>query len=260
MSPLLESKHVLVFAATGNVGRGVAATLAREGAHVWLSGRDAVRLDALAREVGAADASVVDATDAAAVDAWVADVARRAGRVDAAFNAIGLPPAELGYPAPAAALDLEAFLRPMRVIAGSAFLTARAAAGAMAQGAGGSVVLLSASLSGITVPFMSALTATCGAVEAMTRSLAAEFGRDGVRVNCVRASEMPETTTIAETNAGMARLLGMAPEAFAAPPPSAALGRSTTVADTAGTVAFLASDLAAGTTAQVVDVTGHALA
>jgi len=107
---------------------------------------------------------------------------------------------------------------------------------------------------------MAALTATCGAIEAMTRSLAAEFGRGGVRVNCVRASEMPETRTIAETNAGMAGVLGMAPADLPAPPPSVALGRSTTVADTAATVAFLASDLAAGTTAQVVDVTGHALA
>jgi NAD(P)-dependent dehydrogenase (short-subunit alcohol dehydrogenase family) len=260
VSSLLSQKHVLVFAATGGVGRGVAATLAREGAHVWISARDPVRLAVLGHEIGAAGAEVVDATDAAAVDAWVADVARRAGRVDAAFNAIGLPPAELGYPAPAAALDLEAFLRPARVIPGSSFLTARAAAGAMTATGGGSVVLLSASLSGITVPFMSALTAACGAVEAMTRSLAAEFGRDGVRVNCVRASQMPETTTIAETNAGIARLLGLAPEDLPAPPPSVALGRDTTVADTAGTVAFLASDLARGTTAQVVDVTGHALA
>jgi len=126
----------------------------------------------------------------------------------------------------------------------------------MAGDGGGAIVTLSASLGGLAIPFMAALTATCGGIEAMTRSLAAELSPGGVRVNCVRGDAMPETTTIQETMAGTARVLGVAPEEMP-PLPRTALGRPITVAETAGTVAFLLSDLATGTTAQVVDVGGQ---
>ncbi len=77
-------------------------------------------------------------------------------------------------------------------------------------------------------------------------------------MNCVRGDAMPETTTIQETMAGTARVLGLAPEEMPTPPRTA-LGRPLTVAETAGTVAFLLSDLASATTAQVVDVGGQVL-
>lgn len=82
----------------------------------------------------------------------------------------------------------------------------------------------------------------------MTHSLAGEFGPAGVRVNCVRGSGMPETRTIQETGAGVAAL--GRPPSMSLPP----LGRPITVADTASTAAFLASDLASGMTAQIVTV------
>jgi NAD(P)-dependent dehydrogenase (short-subunit alcohol dehydrogenase family) len=251
---ILQSKHVLVFAATGAIGAGTARVLAREGAAVWLSGRDRARLEALGEEVGAAGVHVVDAADADAVDRYVGE----RERVDGAFNAIGLPPAALGYPARSADLAPGTFMRPLEVILLSSFLTARAAGARMASDGGGAVVTLSASLGGLAVPFMAALTATCGGIEAMTRSLAAELSPGGVRVNCVRGDAMPETTTIQETMAGTARVLGLPADQVPSPPPTA-LGRPLTVAETAGTVAFLLSDLARGTTAQVVDVGGQVI-
>jgi NAD(P)-dependent dehydrogenase (short-subunit alcohol dehydrogenase family) len=251
---LLHDKHVLVFAATGAIGAQTARVLAREGARVWLSGRDRARLEVLGEEIGAAGAHAVDATDPAAVEAYVGGLSR----VDGVFNAIGLTPAQLGYPARSAELDLDTFMRPQQVILLSTFLTSRTAGARMAAEGGGAVVTLSASLGGLAIPFMAALTATCGAIEAMTRSLAAELSPGGVRVNCVRGDAMPETTTIQETMAGTARVLGIAPEALPPMPPTA-LGRPLTVADTAATVAFLLSDLASATTAQVVDVGGQVL-
>jgi 3-oxoacyl-[acyl-carrier protein] reductase len=71
----------------------------------------------------------------------------------------------------------------------------------MIQQCSGAIVTLSATLSGMTAANMAGISATCGAIEAMTRSLAGEFGRAGVRVNCVRGSAMPETRTIQETMA-----------------------------------------------------------
>jgi 3-oxoacyl-[acyl-carrier protein] reductase len=96
---------------------------------------------------------------------------------------------------------------------------------------------------------MANITAACGATEAMTRALAGELGPSGVRVNCVRGSAMPETRTIQETFAAQTRITGRAPE-IAVPP----LHRPITVAETAATVAFLASDLSSGTTGQTLTV------
>lgn len=253
---MLDSKDVLVFAATGAIGSEAARTFAREGARVWLSGRDSAALERLAREIraegGSATCEVVDATDPDAVSDHVERTAESAGGVDAVFNAIGLPPAQLGYPAPSTTQDPDLFLKPMRIIAGSTFLTSRAAAAQMMRQGYGSIVTLSATLSGLAVPHMAGISATCGAIEAMTRSLAGEFGPAGVRVNCVRGSAMPETRTIQETSAGQARILGIEPGEMQLPP--TALRRPITVAETAATAAFLASDASSGMTGQVVTV------
>lgn len=101
----------------------------------------------------------------------------------------------------------------------------------------------------MTAANMAGISAACGAVEAMTRALAGEFGPHGVRVNCVRGSGMPETRTIQETFAGQIALTGEPPK-MALPP----LGRPISVAETVSTAAFLASDAASGMTGQVVTV------
>jgi 3-oxoacyl-[acyl-carrier protein] reductase len=174
----------------------------------------------------------LEALDQAAVETYVNRVVETVGGIDAVFNAIGLPPAELGYPAPSTTQDLEMFLEPARVIVGSTFVTARAAAVPMMRQGHGPIVTLSATLSGIAAPYMAGISAACGAIEAMTRSLAGEFGPAGVRVNCVRGSAMSETRTIRETSAGQARLQGIEPDEMQLP--STALGHPITVAEVAG--------------------------
>jgi len=253
---LLSSKHALIFAATGGIGSEVARTFAREGAHVWLSARSQTAVEAVAADIvaagGTATAHVVDATDPVAVDAYVALVAAEAGRIDATFNAIGQAPSELAYPAVSTTQPLDDFMKPLNVILGSIFLTSRAVGARMVEEGHGSIVTLSATLSGMTAGYMAGISATCGAIEALTRSLAGEFGPAGVRVNCVRGNAMVETRTIQETGAGLARL-GAAPSMVPAP-----LGRPITTGETAATAAFLASDRASGITAQVVTVSAGA--
>ncbi len=120
----------------------------------------------------------------------------------------------------------------------------------------GSIVTLSSSLSGLTTPFMAGISAACGGIEAMTRSLAGEYGPAGVRVNCVRANAMPETRTIQETGAQMAKTLGavsMIPEDHSL------LKRPISVADTAAAVIHLASDSTRMVTAQVINICGGVL-
>jgi 3-oxoacyl-[acyl-carrier protein] reductase len=253
---MLESKSVLVFAASGAIGSGVARACAREGAHVWLSGRNASTLEALASSTEAdgvkATPDVVDALDQAAVETYVNRVVETVGGIDAVFNAIGLPPAELGYPAPSTTQDLEMFLEPARVIVGSTFVTARVAAVPMMRRGHGSIVTLCATLSGIAAPYMAGISAECGAIEVMTRSLAGEFGPAGVRVNCVRGSAMSETRTIRETSAEQARLQEISLTRCSYPPPRSAIPSPSP--RSRATAAFLASDASSGMTGQVVTV------
>jgi NAD(P)-dependent dehydrogenase (short-subunit alcohol dehydrogenase family) len=248
---LLQNKHALVFAASGVIASAVARRFAAEGATLWLSAKSTESIAALADELTEAGAvahvAAVDATGQAAVDVYV-DTIAASSTIDVVFNGIGGRPAELGYPASIDTISIDSFTTPIRRIAGSQFLTARAAARHMAPAGRGSIVTLSATLSSMTASHMSNISAACGAVEAMTRSLAGELGPSGVRVNCVRASAMPETRTITDTAAGLA---GLGEQPSFLPPP---LRRPITLAETAGAAAFLASDQASGMTGQVITV------
>lgn len=248
----LQGKNVLIFAATGAIAGRVARAAADRGATVWASGRDKDALAELTRPGtggGRIETAVVDAGDTAQVEDYVADVARTAGTVDAVFNGIGGRPRDLGYPERLEELGVEQFMLPLQVILASQYLTSRTAGLRMAEQGAGAVVTLSATLTGMAAAHMAGITAACGAVEAMTRSLAGELGPRGVRVNCVRATAMPETRTIQETGAGQARITG-GPPSFDLPP----LGRPVTVDETVSTALFLASDAASGMTGQVVTV------
>lgn len=253
---MLEGKTALVFAAGGAVGSAVAGALAAQGAQVHASARDRLALRGLPAGI-ATDA--VDAADADAVARYIDGVAARSGGIDIVFNAIGPRPAVAGYGTPATMLAPELFMLPLQTIVASQFLTARSAARHMLERRRGSIVLLSASLSGSFIPMMAGITAACGAVEAMMRSLAAEFSPAGVRVNCVRAGGMPATRTIRETSAAMARSLGVAPEAAAAPTVNNLLRRGVGVGETAAAIAWIASDAASGITGQVINVCAGAV-
>jgi NAD(P)-dependent dehydrogenase (short-subunit alcohol dehydrogenase family) len=252
----LKDKDIVVFAATGAIGSKTAHAVAREGARVWISARDQAKLQVVADELQAAGAevhsAVVDATDEDAVNAYVEQVAQSAGKIDGTFNAIGGRPQALGYPAPAATTPLADFMRPMDVIVRSTFLTSRVVGRVMTQQQYGSIVTLTATLSSMTAPFMTGITAASAAIEGVTRSLAGEFGAAGVRVNCVRGNGMPETSTIQETVAGYMAL------GYAIPMNLPPLGRPITVGETAAAVVFLLSDYASGMTGQVVTVSAGA--
>lgn len=151
---LLTSKNVLVFAATGAIAGEVARTFAKEGANVWLLGRNAATLEELASSIKAAGGKaifdIVDATDEKAVTAYVARVAETAGHLDVVFNGIGGRPVDLGYPTPVATLSLEQFMIPLQVILGSTFLTSKAVGAYMVKQGSGSIVTLTATLRKMT--------------------------------------------------------------------------------------------------------------
>lgn len=256
---LLGDKTAAIFAATGAIGSAVAREFRRHGATVHVSGRDAAVLKSLATEIGA-EWEQVDATDEAQVQTYFRRLFDSGKAPNIVFNAIGPRAAEADYASPSAALSQEKFLLPMQTIVWSQFLTARTAASMWtAEKLPGSIVTLSASLTGQFIPLMSGITAACGAVEGLTRTLAAEYGRSGIRVNCVRAGGMPETRTIRETTMRMAQAMGTDARQAGEPTVSNVLGRPLLVTEAARSVAFVASDHASGIAGQVVNVCAGAI-
>ncbi len=254
-----KRKVAVIFAACGAVAGAVAEAVAHEVAQIFLSGRNRDRVqevaDNLRREGLTTEAACVDAIDAPSVEKYIDGIAARTGRIDFLFNGIGTRPTDGGYGLPAEMLTCDQFVRPFSTHVVSQFLTARAAARHMRAARTGVVLTLSASLSRDTPPFMAGVAGACAAIEAMTRSLAREWGRDGVRVVCLRPTAMPETRTIRETITAHARTLGIPPEVMAASiRESSLLKRDLTLSEMGDVAAFLASDAASAITGQVIDV------
>jgi 3-oxoacyl-[acyl-carrier protein] reductase len=256
---LLQDKTAVIFGAGGAIGGQVARVFAREGATTFLSGRRLGTVEIIVKEIrtakGQAQATEVDALDERAINDYLAHVVSDAGRIDIVVNAIGIPPLEYGSGTPNMELPYEQFLSPLTTHVGSQFLTARAAARRMAPRRSGAILTVSASPAKLAVPALAGFSATCAAIEGMTRSLAAEWGALGIRVVCLRPEAMPETRTIQQAFAEHGRTLGIGGEAMTdVIRERALLKRLPTLAETAEVAAFLVSDRASGVTGAVANV------
>lgn len=255
---LLEDKIALVFGAGGAVGSAVAGEFAARGAQVFLSGLTRSRVRDAANEItntgGRATVAEVDALDEGAVDGYVDQVVGTAGRIDILFNAVGPQPIEYGNGTSTMELPVEQFMLPITSIVRSQFITARSAARHMMRERSGVLIFLSGTPSRGVSPNTSAIGATFGAVESLTRCLATELGPSGVRVACVRSMGIAETRTMQQTYEMGGQALGIPKERMQGIVASKALlRRSPSVAETARLVAFLASEQASAMTGAIVN-------
>jgi NAD(P)-dependent dehydrogenase (short-subunit alcohol dehydrogenase family) len=90
---LLANKIAIIYGAGGAVGSTIAGTFAREGAKVFLTGRNKAKVDQVAEKIraagGYAEAAEVDALDEQTIVQHLDGVIAKVGRVDVSFNAIG---------------------------------------------------------------------------------------------------------------------------------------------------------------------------
>jgi NAD(P)-dependent dehydrogenase (short-subunit alcohol dehydrogenase family) len=254
---LLEDKTAVIYAAGGAIGGAVARAFAREGARLFLTGRDVAKVDAVAEEIvaagGVAEAAAVDALDENAVHEHLTTVVERAGGVDISFNAIGPGPAPDRVPLTELACD--AFVRPIAFYTRSNFITATAAARHMSSQGSGAIVTLTAVPGRVPTRLIGGAAAAWAAVEAFSRSLALEAGPAGIRVVCLRCHAIPETPLIEANFATAAAAAGVSPAEFRALlEQGTLLKRLPTLAEVADTAAFIASDRAGAMTATVANL------
>jgi len=255
----LTNKVAAVFAANGAIASEVAKALASEGATVYLSGRNTEALQALSTEIqqqgGHSEVHQVDATNEQAIDDFLSQIVEKEKQLDVVFNGIGLRATDLQYGTPSIKLPFEKFMKVLHVHVGSQFLTSRIAARhMMATQSQGTIITLTASLSRIKTPMMSGITTACTAIEGMTRSLSAEYGRAGIKVICLNPTALIDTRTIQETNALSAQAMGIPAEAMADQmKASYLLGKSPSTRDIGKLAAFLATDTGALLNSHIVD-------
>jgi NAD(P)-dependent dehydrogenase (short-subunit alcohol dehydrogenase family) len=185
----LDGKVAMVMGGYGGIGQRLCDAFAAVGARVVVGGRDRDRAEAVCERIrdrgGEAISAVCDATSKQDTDRAVDDALEAFGRLDAMVAAVGggaggaLHPAE-SYPESAWDEILDLNLR-------SALFSSQAAARAMiAGGEGGRIVHVSSVRGrlGIDNGF-SAYVASKGALEALTRQQATEWGKHGITVNAI---------------------------------------------------------------------------
>ena len=251
---LLEGKNAVIYGAGGSVGGAVAATFAREGTRVFLSGRTRAALDevadAIRRAGGAAEVAVVDARDEAAVVGHADAIVEGAGRLDISSNAVAVDHRQTGL----CELSVEEVVDPVAGRVATHLITARAAARHMTQGSG-AILTFSADAARLTYPRIGGFGIACAAVEALTRALAAELGPSGVRVVCLRSMGSPESRGVQDVwdqHFGDAQT--SSDDVVAARATGDAAAPRPTLAEVGNVAALVAGDLASPLTAVVVNV------
>lgn len=261
---LLKDKVAVIYGASGGIGGAIAHAFAREGARLFLTGRRAAAVAAIAKDIvsagGAAEAAEVDALDEQAIDAHLQSVIDKAGRVDISFNAVGIPDdGILGVPL--TKLALEQFSLPIAAYTTSYFLTARLAARRMVPNKSGVILTVTSLPARTGTPLNGGYGAAHAAKEALTRDLSLELAPQGIRVVSLRPHGMPETKTMREIFDLKAKSAGMKWEQFTGYLASTTHPRRVMALDDLANMAvFLASDKASGMTGTTVNLTMGATA
>jgi NAD(P)-dependent dehydrogenase (short-subunit alcohol dehydrogenase family) len=177
---MLTGKVILVVGGAAGIGRATAELCAARGAAVIVADRDAIAGAAVAAVVGGLFVPV-DVTDAASVQALMAAIAAKHGRLDALIQAAGILK---GAYTPVDEFPLETWRAVLEVNVTGSFLCAKHATPLLKKAGGGVIVLIS---SGAAVGGSSSVAygASKGGVNGLGITLAQKLAPEGIRVNVV---------------------------------------------------------------------------
>lgn len=179
----LDGKVCVITGSGGGIGREAALLFSEEGASVCVADVDADAGEKTASECREAFFVAVDVTDPDSVQAMFAATAERYGGIDVLYNNAGIMP---GDDESVLDTDDDAWQRVQDVNTKGVFLCCKYGIPHLLERGGGSVINVASfvSLMGAATSQIS-YTASKGAVLSMSREMAVEFARQGVRVNAL---------------------------------------------------------------------------
>jgi NAD(P)-dependent dehydrogenase (short-subunit alcohol dehydrogenase family) len=241
----LDGRRILVTGASGGIGRALAIEASRYGAVLVLTGRDSAALAQTARSLHGTGHEVLVANlgDLDQIPAVVRRSADLLGGLDALVHAAGIHSAR-----PVKTLDADHVNAVLRTNAASALMLAKGFRDRRIPKHSPSIVLVSSVVATVGEAGVSAYAASKGAISSLTRALAAELAREGIRVNCIE----PGIVTTAMT-AGIRSTVG--DSAFASIEAAHPLGLGTPD-DVANAILYLVSEASSWVTGTALVVDG----
>jgi len=242
----LKDKVAIVTGAGSGFGAGIAKRFAQEGAKVIVNDINAAGGARVAKEVGG-EFVLADVTRGADWAKLVAAATAKFGRLDAVINNAGWTHRNKPY----LEVTEAEFDRVYAVNVKSIYLSALHVLPVMRKQGGGCFVNIASTAGLRPRPGLTVYNSSKAAVILMSKSMAAEFGPDKVRVNCVNPVFSPETALSADFAGGA--VTEEAKKRFLATIP---LGRFSTPLDVANACLYLASDDASFISGVCIEVDG----
>jgi len=248
VSTRFDGEVAIVTGGAGGIGSATCRKLAAQGARVVVADVDAAAAGALAAELGAT-AIAFDLGDPADVERLIDETVAQHGRLDVLVNNAALrTPEAMRADTTIETLDVDGWREMMDVNALGFALACKHAIPHMRAAGGGSIVNISSQQAIVGANIGSAYAASKAAIIAITRMVATQCGRDGIRCNAV-APGLIGSTRIRHNTGLMEAVL-----------PHVLLGRVGEPEDVADLICYLASREAAYITGQLLNVDGGYLA
>ena len=181
----LDGKVAFIAGGSQGIGEQTALLFGREGAKIAVvASKDLKKAEAVAKRIrdagGTASAFVADVRKKTEVERAVSEAVKALGPIDILINSAGVFP-----PTPAGSTDDAAYDYVMDINVKGTWNTISAVAPSMRERKTGWIVNISSVLGTMALGNYALYCASKAAVNMITRSLAIEFGRDGVHVNCI---------------------------------------------------------------------------
>jgi meso-butanediol dehydrogenase / (S,S)-butanediol dehydrogenase / diacetyl reductase len=246
----LSGKSAIITGGGTGIGRACALMFAQEGAKVTIAARRREKLDAVASEIaqagGEALAVECDVTDEASVARAVQMAEERFGKINVVVNNAGQ--VHVGSVEETAVEQWRAILDANLT---GTFLVSRAALAPLRRAGGGSIVNVGSYLGLVALPQRAAYCSAKGGVTLLTKAMALDHARDGIRVNCI----CPAIVETEMALSGIARASD--PAAYRrARESQLPLGRIGKPEDIANLAVFLASDESSWMTGVAIPIDG----
>lgn len=257
---LLENKVALITGSGRGIGRATAELFANHGACVFLSARTESELRTVTESIGQAGGKAAFATADVSLEkdceALIAATIHEFGRVDILVNNAG----HYGPVVPVEEYPLAEFDKVIAVHLRAAFLLSKLVLPQMYQRKSGVILNVSSISAKAAYGWGSAYAAAKAGILGLTRVMAAEASRQGVRVNAICPGPVTETIMSKELGNTLAQKLGLSPEEQLKGFLSSLLqGRAQTAAEIAQAALFLCSDMSSAMVGQSINVDGGAV-